>query len=180
MILMTLGAVWLTYLLGKKFFGEKGGIYSMTMMAVSLQLMAVKQYASPEIPLTFFFTLTLFFFIRAYTEHKWRFYLYAYIALGLTVLTKGYPYIVVIGGIIGLFILIDCRFRVKEILIQLKKMKLYIGLPIVISIGLSWVIYMYMVFGNEFWEVFQRETFDRAFTRNEKSMRPFFYIEVFS
>ncbi|MFT6214146.1 MAG: 4-amino-4-deoxy-L-arabinose transferase-like glycosyltransferase [Roseivirga sp.] len=180
MILLTLGSVWLTYLLGKKFFGEKGGIYSMLMMAVSVQLMAVKQYASPEVPLTFFFTLTLYYFIRAYTENKSLYYHLSYIALGLTVLTKGYPYIVIIGGIIGLFVLIDSRFSPKVILQKVSKMKLLTGIPIVLIIGMSWVIYMYISFGNDFWEIFQRETFDRAFTRNEKSMRPFFYLEVMS
>ena len=42
MILLTIGSVWLTYLLGKRLYGEKGGIYAMLIMAVSVQLMAVK------------------------------------------------------------------------------------------------------------------------------------------
>ena len=59
-LLMGLGSIWLTYLLGKLLYGEKGGLYAMVMMAFSLQLLAVKQYASPEMPLTFFFTLTMY------------------------------------------------------------------------------------------------------------------------
>tara|TARA_A100000171_G_scaffold52986_1_gene75023 strand:+ start:1631 stop:3292 length:1662 start_codon:yes stop_codon:yes gene_type:complete len=179
-VLLTIGSVWLTYLLGKRLYGEKGGIYSLMIMAVSVQLMAVKQYASPEIPLTFFFTLTLYWFIKAYQAHNTKYYYLSYIALGLTVLTKGYPYIVVIGGIIGLFIFIDSNFNIKASLKKASQIKLHFGIPIVLIIGMSWVAYMYLTYGQDFWEIFQRETFDRAFTRNEKSLRPFFYIEVIS
>lgn len=179
-VLMTLGSVWLTYLLGKKLYGSRGGLYSMIIMAVSVQLMAVKQYASPEIPLTFFFTLTLYWFLKAYKDGKTNYYYLTYIALGLTVLTKGYPYIIVIGGIIGFYILLDSGFRLKVYTQRLGKLKLHFGIPIVLIIGLSWVIYMYLTYGSDFWEIFQRETFERAFTRNEKSMRPFFYFGVIS
>lgn len=179
-VLLTIGSVWLTYLLGKRLYGEKGGLYSLMIMAVSVQLMAVKQYASPEIPLTFFFTLTLYWFIKGYQESSVKFYYLSYIALGLTVLTKGYPYIVVIGGIIGLFILIDSHFKIRIVLKKVRQLKLHFGIPIVLIIGLSWVAYMYLNHGQDFWEIFQRETFERAFTRNEKSLRPFFYVEVIS
>jgi 4-amino-4-deoxy-L-arabinose transferase-like glycosyltransferase len=180
MILLTIGSVWLTYLLGKRLYGEKGGVYAMLIMAVSVQLMAVKQYASPEIPLTFFFTLTLYWFIKAYHDEKTKYYYFSYVALGLTVLTKGYPYIVIIASIIGFYTLIENSFNIKSSIKKISQFKLHYGIPIVLIIGLSWVIYMYLTFGDDFWEIFQRETFDRAFTRNEKSMRPFFYVEVIS
>uniref|UniRef100_UPI00404835F2 ArnT family glycosyltransferase n=3 Tax=Roseivirga sp. TaxID=1964215 RepID=UPI00404835F2 len=179
-ILLTIGSVWLTYLLGKKLYGQRGGIYALMIMAVSVQLMAVKQYASPEIPLTFFFTLTLYWFIKAYLDNSTKYYYLAYVALGLTVLTKGYPYIIIIAGIIGLFTLLDNGFDLKSAFQKIGQFRLHFGVPIVLIIGLSWVIYMYLNFGSDFWEIFQRETFDRAFTRNEKSMRPFFYVEVIS
>ncbi|KYG78827.1 ArnT family glycosyltransferase [Roseivirga echinicomitans] len=180
MILMALGSIWLTYLLGKKIYGPKAGLYAMCIMGVSVQLIAVKQYASPEVPLTFFFTLTMYWFIRAHTEKRNKYYYLAYVALGLTALTKGYPYIVVIGGIVGLYLLLDSQFNIKVWFKKLLQIKLHIGIPIVLIIGLSWVIYMYFTYGQDFWEIFQHETFERAFTRNEKSMRPFFYLEVIS
>tara|TARA_R110000796_G_scaffold74374_1_gene167214 strand:+ start:176160 stop:177737 length:1578 start_codon:yes stop_codon:yes gene_type:complete len=179
-ILMALGSIWLTYLLGKKLYCPKAGLYAMCIMAVSVQLIAVKQYASPEVPLTFFFTLTMYWFIKAYTENRNKYYYLAYVALGLTVLTKGYPYIIVIGGIIGFYLLLDNQFNLKVWFKKLLQIKLHIGLPIVLIIGLSWVIYMYLTYGQDFWEIFQHETFERAFTRDEKSMRPFFYVEVIS
>ncbi|MFT7380685.1 MAG: 4-amino-4-deoxy-L-arabinose transferase-like glycosyltransferase, partial [Roseivirga sp.] len=139
MILLTIGSVWLTYLLGKRLYGEKGGIYAMLIMAVSVQLMAVKQYASPEIPLTFFFTLTLYWFIKAYHDEKTKYYYLSYVALGLTVLTKGYPYIVIIAGIIGFYTLIENSFNIKSSIKKISQFKLHYGIPIVLIIGLSWV-----------------------------------------
>ena len=99
-VLMALGSIWLTYLLGKRMYGQSGGFYAMIIMALGLQLLAVKQYASPEVPLTYFFTLTMYWFYRGYEDRSNKYLILSYIALGLTVLTKGFPYIIVIGGIV--------------------------------------------------------------------------------
>lgn len=177
-VLMALGSIWLTYLLGRKLYGERAGIYAMMIMAVSVQLIFVKQYASPEVPLTFFFTLTLYWFLKGYLDHSKRHFLLAYLALGLTVLTKGFPYIIVIGGIIFLFILIDSEFKIKKLWTKIKSLQLHIGIPIVVVVGLSWVIYMYLKDGNDFWLVYKRETFDRALSKSNKGPEPFFYLGV--
>lgn len=177
-VLMALGSIWMVYLLGKLLYGERAGIYSMMIMAASAQFIFVKQYASPEIPLTFFFTLTMYLFIKGYKSENFRYILWAYIALGLTVLTKGFPYIIVIGGIIGLFVLIDTNFKPSSIWSKLKFLKLHLGVPIVLLIGLSWVIYMYLKEGESFWLVYKRETFDRALSKSNRGPQPFFYLTV--
>lgn len=178
-VLLALGSIWYTYKTGRLLYGDKGGVYSLVMMAFSVQLLAVKQYASPEIPLTFFFTLTMYGFIKAYSSRRTQYLWLSYIALGLTVLTKGFPYIIVIGGIIGLFTLLNNNFRWKGILSDVKFLKLHLGIPIVLIIGLSWVIFMYLKDGQEFWEVYYRETFGRALSRKPNGS-PFFYLEVIS
>lgn len=177
-LLMGLGSIWLTYLIGKLLYGKKGGLYAMVMMAFSLQLLAVKQYASPEMPLTFFFTLTMYWFLKGYRNHNFKYIFLSYIALGLTVLTKGYPYLIVIGGIIAFYILWDNWGQWKNLLRKVSFLKLHIGIPITVLIGLSWVIYMYLQDGQDFWTVYKRETFDRAFTRESNGLKPFFYWEV--
>lgn len=178
-VLLALGSIWYTYKIGRLLYGDKGGVYSLVMMAFSVQLLAVKQYASPEIPLTFFFTLTMYGFIKAYISRRNKYLWLSYIALGLTVLTKGFPYIIVIGGIIGLYILLSNSFRWKEIWSDIKFLKLHFGIPMVLIIGLSWVIFMYLKDGQAFWEVYYRETFGRALSRTPNGS-PFFYIEVIS
>lgn len=179
-VLMGIGSIWLTYLLCKMLFGEKGGVYALVMMALSLQMLALKQFASPEMPLTFFFTLTLYWFIKGYQDRSFKHIMLFYLALGLTVLTKGYPYIIVVGGILGVFILWDSELKWKTLLNKVKFLKLHIGIPVVLLIGLSWVIYMYLKDGQDFWTVYKRETFERALTRPTNGMKPFFYVEVIS
>lgn len=179
-VLLGLGSIWVTYLIGRLLYGDKGGLYAMIMMAFSVQLLAVKQYASPEIPLTFFFTLTMYYFIKGYKERRLKYLLLSYAALGLSVLTKGFPYIIVISGIIGLFILLDGPLKWSRLWKEIKFLRLPIGIPLFLLIGLSWVIFMYLKDGQEFWEVYYRETFGRALSKKTNGPKPFFYLEVIS
>ena len=179
-VLLGIGSIWFTYLIGRLLYGDKGGLYVLVMMAFSVQLLAVKQYASPEIPLTFFFTLTMYYFIKGYKERNHKYIFLSYVGLGLTVLTKGFPYIIVISGIIGLFILLNGSNRWRRIWQEVKFLKLYLGIPIILLIGLSWVIFMYIKDGQEFWEIYYRETFGRALNKKTNGPKPFFYLEVIS
>lgn len=179
-VLMALGSIWLTYLLGKDLYGQKGGLYAMIIYGLGLQLLAVKQYASPEIPLTFFFTLTLFWFNRAYQQRSNKLLGLSYLALGLTVLTKGFPYIIVIGGIVLFYLVLKNWQQWRTLLKEILWLKLPLGVLIVGLIGLSWVIYMYLKDGDAFWEIYYRETFGRALEKKSKGLQPFFYIGVIS
>lgn len=179
-VLMGIGSIWFTYLIGRLLYEPKGGIYAMVMMAFSVQLLAVKQYASPEMPLTFFFTLTMYYFLKGFTLHKSRYMLLAFIMLGLATLTKGFPYIIVIGGIIGLYTLLKGPLSWQRIWMDIKLLKLHIGIPLVLLIGLSWIIFMFLKDGTEFWEIYYRETFGRALNKKTNGPKPFYYLEVIS
>lgn len=179
-VLMAIGSIWFTYLIGRQLYGNKGGLYAMMMMAFSVQLLAVKQYASPEIPLTFFFTLTMYYFLKGFELRKSKYMILAFVVLGLTVLTKGFPYIIVIAGILGLYVLLKGPFTMSRIWGDVKLLKLHIGIPVALLIGLSWVIFMYLKDGAEFWEIYYRETFGRALSKETNGPKPFFYLEVIS
>ncbi len=179
-VLMAIGSIWFTYLIGRQLYGNKGGLYALVMMAFSVQLLAVKQYASPEIPLTFFFTLTMYYFLKGFELRKSKYMILAFVVLGLTVLTKGFPYIIVIGGIIGLYVLAKGPLTWPRIWADVKLLKLHIGIPITLLIGMSWVIFMYLKDGSEFWEIYYRETFGRALSKKTNGPKPFFYLEVIS
>ena len=179
-VLMGIGSIWFTYLIGKLLYGPKGGLYAMVLMAFSVQLLAVKQYASPEMPLTFFFTLTMYYFIKGFDLRKSKYMFLAFVMLGLTVLTKGFPYIIVIGGIIGLYTLVKGPLNWNRIWKDIKLLNLHIGIPVTLLIGLSWVIFMYLKDGAEFWEIYYRETFGRALNKKTNGAKPFFYLEVIS
>ncbi len=172
-----LGATWLTYRLGSRLDNQRLGVAAGVVMAFSFQFVINARYAAPTVLLTFFFTLTIYWFLVAYQERKRAYLWLAYAALGLTVLTKGYPYIIVIGSIILFYLLLDKQFDWRAWWREIVWLRLPLGLTLALLIGMSWVIYMYFQYGEAFLEVFTRETFDRAF-RRKSSFKPFFYLEA--
>jgi hypothetical protein len=177
-VLMAFGSSFLTYKIANLLFDKKTAIFSFFTMALSFQFIINSRYASPEVPLLFFFTLTLYLFLKGYKENKFLYIFLSYVSLGLTVLTKGYPYILVIGGIIGLYLLTESNFNVKTWLYKIWQLKPYIGLPITLIIGLSWFVYMHLKFGSMFWQVYNEETIKRAFGEESKFSDIFFYLIV--
>ncbi len=178
-VLLAFGTALLVWAMARMLYGEKTALLAFAMQAISIQFIAGKQYASPEIPLAFFFTLTLYFFLKGHLSAKSGYYQLAALALGLTVLTKGYPYIIVIGGIIILYLLIESSFRWPIFINKLKELKPLSFMAIVAVVGLSWIGLMYMQYGNDFLTVLNQETMERALTRESNGLRElFFYPEV--
>ncbi len=178
-VLSALGSNFLVYLIGRELYGRKVAIVSAAVMAFSFQFVINSRYASPEVPLTFFFTLTLYFFITGYKRKKFLYILLSYISLGLVVLTKGFPYIAVIGAIVIFYLLFENSFRIKDFLRDLKFIHLEIGLPLVFIIGFSWYIYMYLKFGSSFVDTTLEETIKRAVGKKSKGFSDlFFYVVV--
>ncbi len=178
-VLSALGTNILTFYIAKEIFDKKVAIFSFFIMAFSFQFVINSRYASPEIPLTFFFTLTLYLFLKGYKEKRWIYVFLSYISLGLTVLTKGYPYVVVIGGIVLLFLFIEADFKVKNFWEKFKFLKVHLGIPVLLLVGFSWYVYMYLKFGQEFVNVTLEETIKRAISKKEGSFFDvFFYLTV--
>jgi 4-amino-4-deoxy-L-arabinose transferase-like glycosyltransferase len=173
--LMAVGSVALTYALGETLYDKITGFYSAVILAVSLQLFFTKDYAAPEMPLLFFFCLTLYFFVIGYQRHQWKYILFAYLSLGLTVLTKGFPYMIVIGGIVGAYLLLETRFSLKPFWLKVKFLKVHWGIILVTVVGLSWIALMYARHGETFWEVYQSETINRAIHKEWKGFESYFY-----
>lgn len=169
----------LTYKTAKLLHGKETAILAFAMQAISIQFIAGKQYASPEIPLALFFSLTLYLFIKGKTTRKSFYTFFGAIALGLTVLTKGYPYFIVIGGIIGLYLLVDTGLDREKLIKEIKSLRLPVTIPLALLIGTGWLIMMYYSYNDTFTEVLQKETLDRAFTQSSKGLRDLlFYPEV--
>lgn len=177
-VLMALGSSFLTYKIASLLYDNKTAIYSFFAMALSFQFAINSRYASPEVPLTFFLTLTIYLFIKGYKERK-DIYLYlSYLCLGLTVLTKGFPYYIVAGGIVGLFLLIESGFDFRKFLKKLLEIKVVLGFPVSLLVGMSWIVYMHLKFGEQFWEVYNAETFKRAFGESSRLADVLFYPTV--
>ncbi|WP_297455255.1 glycosyltransferase family 39 protein [Persephonella sp.] len=177
-VLTALGSNILVYLIGKELFDRKIGIVAAAVMAFSFQFIINSRYASPEVPLTFFFTLTLYLFIAGYKRRKFLYILFSYIALGFTILTKGYPYLIIIGAIVIIYLLFENSFRLRAFFTNLKFIHLEIGLPIAIVIGFSWYVYAYMKFGQEFIQITLEETIKRAIGKKSGGISSLFFYFV--
>ncbi|MEL7123094.1 MAG: glycosyltransferase family 39 protein [Bacteroidota bacterium] len=173
-----LGAIALTYGIGNMLDGKRYGVIAAMVMAFSLQFLINTRSAVPAVPLTFFFTLTMYFFVKAYHQNKPNYYYLSYIALGLTILTKGFPYLIVIGGIIIIFIFINSKYKFGPFFKKILGLKMHIGIPIAALIGMSWLAYMYFLHKEAVTEVVAFETVERAFTREDGGFKPFFYLEA--
>lgn len=169
----------LVWAMARMLYGEKTALLAFAMQAISIQFIVGKQYASPEIPLAFFFTLTLYFFLKGHLSGNSINYRFAAVALGLTVLTKGYPYIIVIGSVMMLFLLIESGFQWRILLGKVKELKPISFVAIVAVIGLSWIAFMYFRYGDNFLAVLNEETLERAIAKESNGLRDLiFYPEV--
>lgn len=178
-VVMAFWTVLFTWSMARMLYGDRAALYALAMQAIGIQFIAGKQYASPEIPLAFFFTLTLWLFLKSEKSGKRWYSTAAAAALGLTVLTKGYPYFVVIGGILLTYITVDSRLNVKEILKRIWRHRPLSGMLIAVAIGMSWVAMMYLTYGDAYLKVLSNETVERAFSYNGNLLKDLlFYPEV--
>lgn len=162
-------------------YGHKVAFWTFICMSLSFQFVANKAYASPEIPLTFFFTLSMYLFLKAWQTRSRLDLTWAYIALGFTVLVKGYPYYVVIAAVWVLFFLLQHRFNLKAFWAEARFFLFLPAVMLSILIGMAWIIYMMLNYGNAFTEVLNAETLDRALSKRPYTWEdPFFYPAVIS
>ncbi|NPA52843.1 MAG: glycosyltransferase family 39 protein [Aquificae bacterium] len=179
-VLYAIGSIILTFLIAMRLYKNVHiAFYSLFVVMFSVQFFINSRYASPEIPLTFFFTLTLYFFLVGYQTKRWIYIYLSYLALSLTILTKGYPYLIVIGGIVIFYLLIENQLSLKRFWKDFLFLRVHLGIPIILVIGFSWFVYMYLKFGNQFLDIYMEETIKRALTKKSKGISDlFFYIYV--
>jgi 4-amino-4-deoxy-L-arabinose transferase-like glycosyltransferase len=166
-VLSALTAIYYTYQIGALTHSRKLGQIAALIMFFSFQFAINARYASPAVPLTFFFTWTVYLFVKAYLQNNRSTLILAYIALGLTMLMKGFPYLIIIVGIGGLFIVLNTQMKWKPMIKGIASLGAWWGIPLATLIGMSWITYMYIVAGSEFHEVFMNETFRRAFNSDK-------------
>ncbi len=169
----------LTFLIAREFFSGKTAFFSFLAVGFSAQVVSNMRYASPEIPLLFFFTLTMYLFIKAYKYGGFYTYLF-YISLGLTVLTKGYPYYIIIGFILFVFLVIDSNLNIRVFFNKIRELKVLKGSFIALLVGGWWYVYAYLDCGNWLFAVLFKETVERALGEGNffEKLRPLYYIKT--
>lgn len=174
-VIMAFWTVLLTWSMARMLFGPVAALYAFAAQAIGIQFIAGKQYASPEIPLAFFFTLTLWCFLKGEKSGNGWYHTAAAVALGLTVLTKGYPYFIVIGAIVLLYLLLDSRFELQTALRRFRALRPVSGLLLAAGIGIGWIGWMAVQHGDAFLAVLGKETLERAFTRKGDLLGDLFF-----
>lgn len=176
MIIFAIGTVVYTFKIGERVYNKSVGFWAATATALSPLFLSNTRYATPEVPLAFFFTLTMYLFIKAYQEKSLKHWLAFYISWGVTVLTKGYPYFVVVGGIMAIYLFVEHNFKVKSLLKSLPKYGVYWGFPLAIILGMSWIAYSYLKFGDDFLRILSMETYERAFSYQSNFFEEIFFF----
>ena len=97
-------AVLVTYLIAKELFNAKAGLFAGLILATSVQYFYQARMALCDIPLTFFITLSLYFFLLFFRRKAISFYYLSIIAIALATLTKGPIGAVIPVLIIGLYL----------------------------------------------------------------------------
>lgn len=162
-VLFAIGTCFLTGFISSILFGRKTALWSGLVMAVSFQFLINTRYATPEIPLTFFFTLTMYFFVRYIAYRKPSDLWPVWIFLGVTMLVKGYPYLIIILAILLSYAFSLTGRNFKSLFHELKHYRMITGIVIALIIGMSWPFYSWLKFGNDFLHVLDTETTYRAF-----------------
>ncbi len=102
--LIAVMGVLVTYFLARELFSERRGIFSGLILATSLQYFYQARMTLCDIPLAFFITLSLYFFLVFINRRKISAYYFSVIAMALAVLTKGPIGIIIPVLIIGIYL----------------------------------------------------------------------------
>jgi 4-amino-4-deoxy-L-arabinose transferase-like glycosyltransferase len=134
--LLGLGTVLVTFLLGRRLFGLRGGLLGGVILATGPEFIVLSRTVMHDISLAFFITLALYFFYVAFsTPHRRMVNLVLfYASLGFAVLAKGPIGILLPGMVIFLFLLLRGRFGF------LKEMSLGWGTLIFLVVAAPWYV----------------------------------------
>ncbi|WP_461828735.1 ArnT family glycosyltransferase [Aquifex sp.] len=147
----------LTYLLAKRLLkNEDTALLSAVILNLSFIFVANARYASPEVPLTFFTTLSLVLWFLYYESKKLFYFYLALLASVFGVLTKGPVGFLMPAGIIFIYLLLHDP---KELI----KLRYYAGTLFVVLSSGWWFLYQYFTNREEFLKVFIKENIKRIY-----------------
>jgi 4-amino-4-deoxy-L-arabinose transferase-like glycosyltransferase len=142
----------------------KVSLLSALILLSSFQFFANSRYASPEIPFTFFITLSLYLWLKAYKKDSVFLMILAFFSSSLAMMTKGPAGFVIPAGVVFFHLLLE---NPKELL----KKRYYLLTLLFVPIGLWWHFYEFFVHKEEFLKVFYQENLSRI----HKGTDPYYF-----
>ena len=178
--------VLLTFLLWKKLFSSRTGLFSAFILATSVEFVYLSTRANIDATLTFFTTASIFCFLKWYEYHfplsneekrselektkAGRLWIYGfYTSMGLATLAKG-P----VGFLLPLLVCIAYLLFQKEWK-KLREMKLVPGLLLFFIIIGSWYIPALIKGGREYFDATLMHHTVERFAKGSSHIRPFYY-----
>ena len=155
-----IGAVFLllgTYIIAANLFNHLIGLFSASILFTTVAIMGFGKFVRMDIYLSAFITLSIYYFIKGYYSQnkssKWFILMYVPMAFGM--LTKGLIGILIPVAVIFIFIAWEGMWQ------TVWRMRLILGLAIIIIIAGPWFIYMISTHSDYFHEFFIRQHFER-------------------
>jgi 4-amino-4-deoxy-L-arabinose transferase-like glycosyltransferase len=139
----------LVYLFGKKLFNRRSGWLAALILGTSFLYFIETQMAIIDTTLTFFITLTLYWFYQGYFERQPRFLVFMGIPLGLGILTKG-PVALLLPAAIGMMTGLSEIFKKRENWRSLFNWRILAAFAIAFAICLPWYLAMWSRHGMAF------------------------------
>jgi len=158
-ILMALGILIFTYLIGSKIASPLTGATAAALLLLTPHFMSNARRCMLEIPTTFWICMTIWFFIQGFQRPKYHALLC--LPLGAAILTKS------ILGLLPLIVFLTAALFNFEIRNIFKRQLIWIGLIGGLLIGALWPLHQYSIFGVE---ALREHYFSEIFSRSVRSI----------
>ncbi len=158
-ILMAVGILAFTYLMGLKMHSHATGATAATLLLLTPHFMSNARRCMLEIPTAFWICMTIWFFIKGFQRPK--FHALLCVPFGAAILTKS------LLGLLPLIIFLTAALFNLEIRNILKRPWIWIGLLGGLMIGALWPLHQFSVFGME---ALREHYFGEIFSRSVRSI----------
>ncbi len=166
--------VLLVYLIGTRLFNKTAGFISALSILTNIHFLYYSRASMLDVSVTFFITLSLYFYLKYLEKERWMFIILSGISFGLGVMTKG-----VVGFIPLEIILFFEIYRYLSKQQKISRRRIIHGVLFLVSGGLifmPWHLVMYQKFGFPFIKNYLLyHVIDRATNAIEDKGRPFFW-----
>lgn len=138
----------------------KVSLLSALVLLSSFQFFANARYASPEMPFTFFITLSLYLWLKSYKKKSVLLLILAFTSSSLAIMTKGPAGFIIPAGVVFTYLFLN---NPKELL----KKRYYLLIILVILPAFWWYIFEFLFHRKDLLKMFYIENIKRIYEGND-------------
>lgn len=176
--MMGIALLLITYLFTRSIWGQRIALAVSFVLASSIEIIVLSHTAITDMTLTFFITMALFSFFKAYSADnalaRKRWYQACFLGMALAVLTKG-----LVGIVLPALIVLAFLFLAGRLKDLLKEPGLVQGTFLFLAVALPWYLLEFAINGREFFEAFFLKHHFTRYTGVVSGHRgPFYYFLI--